>query len=50
MVWTHGEEQLNKFVEYLNGIHQTIKFTHEISQEEINFLDTTVKILPNIHL
>ena len=50
MVWTHGEEQLNKFVEYLNGIHQTIKFTHEISQEEINFLDTTVKILPNRHL
>ena len=47
MVWTHGEEQLNKFVQYLNNIHPTIKFTHECSKEEINFLDTTVKILPD---
>ena len=47
MVWTHGEEQLNKFVNYLNGIYPTIEYTHEVSQEEINFLDTTVRILPN---
>ena len=47
MVWTHGEQQLKKFVEYLNGIHPTIKFTHEQSLEEINFVDTTVRILPN---
>ena len=32
MVWTHGENQLHKFVEYLNGIHQTIKFIHEASR------------------
>ena len=47
MVWTHGEQQLKKFVEYINGIHPTIKFTHEQSLEEINFLDTTLRILPN---
>ena len=27
MIWTHGEQELHKFVEYLNSIHPTIKFT-----------------------
>ena len=31
MVWTHGEEQLNKFKKYLNNIHPTNKFTSERS-------------------
>ena len=44
MVWTHGEDQLNEFITYLNSIHPTIKFTHESSLTHINFLDTTVKI------
>ena len=43
MVWTHGEESLNHFIEYLNSLHESIKFTHEFSYSEINFLDTTVK-------
>ena len=29
MVWTHGEESLKTFIEYLNSLHPTIKFTHE---------------------
>ena len=29
---------------YLNSIHPTIKFTHELSHSQIDFLDTTVKI------
>ena len=44
MIWTHGEEELLKFIRYLNSIHEKIKFTHEYSTESINFLDTTVKI------
>ena len=47
MVWTHGDEQLNKFVKYLNSIHKTIKFTDESSQHEVNFLDTTARIQPD---
>ena len=43
-LWQHGTEQLNKFVKYLNEIHETIKFTHEVSDSHIAFLDTTVKI------
>ena len=44
MIWTHGEDNLNKFITYLNKLHPTIKFTHEVSNSSINFLDTTVKI------
>ena len=43
MVWTHGNEKLESFIAYLNGIHPTIKFTSERSTTSIPFLD--VKIL-----
>ena len=44
MIWTHREARLNEFIQYLNGIHPTIKFTHELSHSQIDLLDTTVKI------
>ena len=44
MIWTHGQNELNKFIEYLKGIHPKIKFTSETSESSVNFLDTTVKI------
>ena len=44
MIWTHGEDNLKEFITYLKGIHPTIKFTHESSPTQIDFLDTTVKI------
>ena len=44
MIWTHGEDTLTEFITYLNGIHPTIKFAHELSTTQINFLDTTVKV------
>ena len=43
MIWIHGEDSLNKFIEYLNSLHETIKFTYEMSYSQIGFLDTTVK-------
>ena len=43
LIWTHGEAELLKFVDYMNNQHQTIKFTQEFSYNHINFLDTTVK-------
>ena len=43
MIWTHGQNERNKFIEHLNGIHPKIKFTSEISESSVNFLDTTVK-------
>ncbi len=42
MIWTHGQEELEKFLDHLNKCHETIKFTMESSLEKINFLDTTL--------
>ena len=42
MMWEHGEEELQKFLEILNCFHLTIKFTVEYSRAKINFLDLTV--------
>ena len=44
MIWPHGEEKLNEFVNLLNSSHETIKFTHDVSPSKINFLDVTVTI------
>ena len=44
-IWEHGEEKLRNFVETLNEIHPTIKFTAEWSQKSINFLDVTVSLI-----
>ena len=44
-IWEHGEEKLINFVEILNEIHPTIKFTPEWSQKSINFLDVTVSLI-----
>ena len=41
-IWTHGQSKLDSFLEYLNGFHQTIKFTSESSMEKVSFLDVMV--------
>ena len=47
MIWPHGKKELDKFIEYLNSIHEKIKFTSEISDSQINFLDTTANTASN---
>ena len=47
MIWLHGEEKLNGFINLLNSSHETIKFTHEVSPSKINFLDVTVLLHNN---
>ncbi|XP_062619790.1 uncharacterized protein LOC134281322 [Saccostrea cucullata] len=44
LIWTESSEDLHAFMSHLNEFHRTIKFTYEHSTEEINFLDTTVRI------
>ena len=39
MVWLHGREELDKFIDHLNSCHSTIKFTAEISS-----VDTTLHV------
>ena len=43
-IWNHGEAALESFMEELNHIHPTIKFTAEWSRESISFLDTRVSL------
>ena len=42
IIWTYTKEELIQFIEYVNTIHNTIKFEALYSKEEINFLDTTI--------
>lgn len=43
-IWTLGEDKLGEFINYLNSIHQTIKFTSERSTTSIPFLDVTIQL------
>lgn len=42
MIWTSNTSQLQNFLQKLNSFHKTIKFTWEISNSSINFLDVTI--------
>ena len=42
MIWTGTETQLALFLDNLNSFHQNIKFTYEISQTNIIFLDLEI--------
>jgi hypothetical protein len=44
IIWTHGRESLMEFIEYLNQCSESIKFTHEISDKSVPFLDTLVSL------
>ena len=43
VLWTHGANELNQFLDYMNHFHESIKFTMECSDTQIVFLDTLVK-------
>jgi len=42
-VWTHGEDELLKFHEFLNTTHHSIKFDIEYSRSEVHFLDVVIR-------
>ena len=42
MFWLGDENELSNFIRLVNSIHPTLKFTHEWSKTEINFLDLTL--------
>ena len=50
MIWTEGEDNLKTFLNYINSIHPTIKFTHEYSNspnQTLPFLDVQVHLNNN---
>ena len=42
MICQHGDNRLEIFLEKLNNLHPSIKFTCEYSQENVNYLDVQV--------
>ena len=44
LIWPHGMGSLLEFINHLNTVHPTIKFTKEISPTEIPFLDLIIYI------
>ena len=42
ILWPHSKETLYTLLQDLNQFHPTIKFTHELSDQSINFLDLTI--------
>nr|XP_060622650.1 uncharacterized protein LOC132769734 [Anolis sagrei ordinatus] len=50
-IWSHGEEELNRFLEHLNSIHPNIQFTMEKEKEgRLPFLDVLVIRKPDQQL
>ncbi len=47
LVWLHGLNTLLEFVEHLNSVHESLKFTLTHSTTSVQFLDTTVNIDDN---
>ena len=42
LIWKGDIDSLTIFIDHLNNAATSIKFTHEISANSVNFLDTTV--------
>ena len=44
VIWTEGPDNLQIFIDYLNSIHPTIKFTSSHSYSCVPFLDVNVSL------
>lgn len=44
MIWTSSHKDLDEFIENANMLHDHIKFTCDVSQKEVNFLDVKVTL------
>ena len=54
MIWTHGTLSLDNFIVHLNKCLPSINFTHEISPDQVPFLDTMAntregKLITNLY-
>ena len=42
VIWTGSEAEFQTFMTKINQVHSTIKFTYELSETELTFLDITL--------
>ena len=47
-LWEHGENKLKLFIDNINKVHPTIKFTAEWSKTSTSFLDVTVSLVEGV--
>ena len=47
-LWEHGENKLKSFIDKINKVHPTIKYTAEWSKTSINCLDVTVSLVEGV--
>ena len=51
IIWNHGREKLKLFLDHLNSVSESIKFTMEVEESNsLPFLDVLVKKNPNGHM
>ena len=48
LIWTESRDSLTQFIDTLNTVHNSIKFTASISDTQIEFLDTKVLLINGI--
>ena len=41
-IWTRDEDKLHTFINHINSFRRNIKFTSEISPQQVNFLDVSI--------
>ena len=44
-IWTHGKQELERFLKDLNNFSPNLRFTHEAGKNCIPFLDLKVKLV-----
>ena len=44
LLWTDSEDKLNQFLQFINTVHPTIKFTSSSSQTSLPFLDILITL------
>ena len=42
IIWTGSHEQFSQYMNIISKLHDTMKFTHDISDTELTFLDVTL--------
>ena len=47
-LWEHGKEKLNSFIDNINKIHATVKFTADWLKTSVDFLDVTLSITEGV--
>ena len=47
LIWNGTKIEFDNFLKKINEFHPSIKFEYEISETEINFLDTTMSKVDN---